>query len=79
MHGFDPALPDMGGVFLALGRGVPAGARLGAVRQIDVAPTVAKLLGIAPPRDAEGTPISGIADTEPPPAQSSTGSPMWVR
>jgi predicted AlkP superfamily pyrophosphatase or phosphodiesterase len=60
MHGFAPEHEDMGGVFLALGRGVPAGARLGRVHQIDVAPTVAKLLGIDPPRQSEGTPIPGI-------------------
>jgi predicted AlkP superfamily pyrophosphatase or phosphodiesterase len=77
MHGFSPDHPDMGGVFLAMGRGVPAGARLGPVRQIDVAPTVARLLGIESPRDAEGTPIRGIGEAPPP--QSSTGSPMWSR
>lgn len=54
MHGFDPALPDMGGVFFAYGRGVPRGERLGPVRAIDVAPTVSWLLGIAPPGQAEG-------------------------
>ena len=53
-HGFDPALPEMGAIFYALGRGVPQGARLGEVRAIDVAPTVAALLGIAPPAQSEG-------------------------
>lgn len=61
MHGYDPALPDMGAVFLALGRGVPEGRRLGAVRAIDVAPTVAALLGIDPPLQAEGHPVPEIA------------------
>ena len=61
MHGYDPALPDMQGIFLALGRGVPAGAHADAVRMIDVAPTVARLLGIAPPRDAEGTAIDSLS------------------
>jgi len=64
MHGFDPSLPDMGGIFFALGRGVPHGARIGPVRAIDVAPTVAELLGIAPPADAEGEPIR-FADGSP--------------
>jgi predicted AlkP superfamily pyrophosphatase or phosphodiesterase len=64
-HGYDPSLPDMGGVFFALGRGVPAGTRLGVVRSMDVAPTVARLLGIAPPRDAEGVPIAGLASGAP--------------
>lgn len=61
-HGYDPELPDMGGIFLAIGRGVPEGARIGTVRAVDVAPTVAALLGIAPPRDAEGGRIPGIGD-----------------
>lgn len=56
MHGYDPHLPDMGGIFLAMGRGVPD-AVPSKVRQIDLAATVAKLLNIEPPRDSEGTPI----------------------
>ena len=61
MHGYAPEHPDMAGIFLAIGRGVPAGARLDAVRMIDVAPTVARLLGIEPPRSAEGRAIAAIA------------------
>jgi predicted AlkP superfamily pyrophosphatase or phosphodiesterase len=53
-HGYDPELPDMGAIFYALGRGVPRGAELGEVRAIDVAPTVAALLGIHPPEQSEG-------------------------
>ncbi len=53
-HGYDPEIPEMGAVFFALGRGVPAGARLGDVRVIDVAPTAAALLGIEPPAKSEG-------------------------
>jgi predicted AlkP superfamily pyrophosphatase or phosphodiesterase len=65
-HGYDPARhPEMRGIFLAAGRGVPAGARSGDVRSLDVAPTVARLLGIEPPRGCEGQPIEAIA---PPPA-----------
>ena len=62
-HGFDPALPDMGGILLALGRGAPAGVRLPAAQALDVASTVALLLGIDPPRDAEGHPIPGLGGT----------------
>jgi predicted AlkP superfamily pyrophosphatase or phosphodiesterase len=61
MHGYEPDNPDMGGIFLASGRGVPAGARLGPVRAIDVAPTVAALLGIEPPAQAEGRTVLGAA------------------
>lgn len=54
-HGYDPAdVPEMKGIFLALGRGVSAGACLSEVRAIDVAPTVAELLAIEPPASSEG-------------------------
>jgi predicted AlkP superfamily pyrophosphatase or phosphodiesterase len=54
-HGFDPgAYTDMRAIFFALGRGVARGQSLGEVRTIDVAPTAAALLGIAPPEQSEG-------------------------
>lgn len=53
-HGYDPSYPDMAAIFYALGRGVPAGTKLGEVRTIDVAPTAAALLGIDPPQSSEG-------------------------
>jgi predicted AlkP superfamily pyrophosphatase or phosphodiesterase len=56
MHGYDPALPDMGAIFLAMGRGVPAEPP-GEVRQIDLPATVARLLDIEPPKDSEGASI----------------------
>jgi predicted AlkP superfamily pyrophosphatase or phosphodiesterase len=56
-HGYDPDLPDMGGVFMAMGRSVNAGLELGEVRQIDLAATVSKLLGMEPPASSEGRPI----------------------
>ncbi len=62
VHGYDPVLPEMGALFLALGRGVPKGRRIGPQRAIDVAPTVAVLLGIDPPRDAVGHRIEGIGE-----------------
>jgi alkaline phosphatase D len=62
LHGYSPGHPDMGAVFYAMGRGVPAGSRPGRVRMIDVAPTAARLLGIEPPRDAEGSPIPGFGE-----------------
>ena len=60
MHGYAPEHPDMAAIFFALGRGVPRGRALGPVRSIDLAPTVAALLGIEPPRHSEGRPIPGI-------------------
>lgn len=60
-HGYDPARHrEMHGIFVALGRGVPPATRLPPVRAIDVAPTIARLLAIAPPARSEGTPIEGI-------------------
>jgi hypothetical protein len=41
-------------VFFAVGPGIAPGARPGMVRAVDVAPTVARLLGIPPPPRAEG-------------------------
>lgn len=61
MHGYRPDHPDMSAVFYAVGRGVPAGLELGAMRAIDIAPTVAVLLDIDPPGQSEGKPIPGIS------------------
>jgi hypothetical protein len=60
-HGYAAHHPDMSGILLAIGRGVPQGLPVGEVRAIDVAPTLARLLSIEPPRQAEGRPIPGIA------------------
>ncbi len=59
-HGFDPELPEMGAIFMAIGRGVPVGEQIGPQRAVDVAPTIARLLGIDPPSHAEGRPIRGL-------------------
>jgi hypothetical protein len=60
-HGYDPdAHPAMHAILLAEGRGVPRASALPGARAIDVAPTIAGLLGIDPPAHAEGVPIPGI-------------------
>ncbi len=59
-HGYRPEEELMGAIFVAFGRGVPAGASLGRVRALDVAPTVLALLGVAVPEELEGAPIAGI-------------------
>lgn len=64
-HGFDPSLREMGGILLALGHGVPAGARLGELHTLDVAATVSALLGIDPPAQNEGRPIAALATQAP--------------
>ena len=56
-HGYRAELPSMGGIFLAVGRGFDAGARLTEVRALDVAPTVLALLGAPIPEWMEGRPL----------------------
>jgi arylsulfatase A-like enzyme len=74
-HGYDPArFPEMHGIFVALGRGVPAGVRLPRVRAIDVAPTVARLLGISAPANSEGAAIEALRPPAPPPAPPPTSA-----
>lgn len=46
-HGYLNSDPEMQEVFVAWGYGVRPGARLGVIDNIDVAPTVAKLLGLS--------------------------------
>jgi predicted AlkP superfamily pyrophosphatase or phosphodiesterase len=48
-HGFPADDPRMNAVFVAAGRGVRVGARIGTVENVDLAPTVARLLGLEMP------------------------------
>ena len=56
-HGHRPEAPQMAAVFVAWGAGVAPGARLGAVRNLDVAPTLLALLGLPVPEWMEGEPL----------------------
>jgi arylsulfatase A-like enzyme len=42
---------------------LPRGVRIGAVRNVDIAPTIAMLLGIDPPAQAEGRALSELDST----------------
>ena len=53
-HGYLPTRPDMHGILIAAGPGLPAGGRWPVTRAIDVAPLVSDLLGIHPPHSATG-------------------------
>lgn len=62
-HGFLSTNPLMNAVFIASGRGVKPGTKLPVIENIDVAPTVAKLLGVELPNvdgkallNADGSP-----------------------
>lgn len=61
-HGFLPTEPRMFTGLILSGAGVRAGVPLPSVRQIDIAPTVARLLGFDMP-DAEGVPLFGVIET----------------
>ncbi len=54
VHGYPPEHPDMGAIFFAKGRGVFPKNKHSPVNMIDVAPTIAALLGIELPLHAEG-------------------------
>ena len=55
-HGYDPGLPEMKAIFYAAGPDFKR-ETIKAVENIDVAPTVANLLGISPPEQAQGRKI----------------------
>jgi len=59
--GYFPARSGMGAGFAAWGRGLRAGVRVPEMRQIDVAPTLATLLGLRLP-EADGSALVGILD-----------------
>jgi predicted AlkP superfamily pyrophosphatase or phosphodiesterase len=54
-HGYDNALPDMGGIFFAAGPRVVPGSRLGRIDNVNVYPFVADLLGLRPAPGLDGS------------------------
>jgi len=64
-HGHRPEVPEMAGILLARGAGVPPGTELGTVRAVDVAPTVLALLDVPIPEHLEGAPLLGSEDAIP--------------
>jgi predicted AlkP superfamily pyrophosphatase or phosphodiesterase len=58
-HGFLPTERRMQTGFIAAGAGIRAGVPLPLVRQVDIAPTIARLLGFEMP-DADGVPMVGL-------------------
>jgi len=51
----------MAAILVAVGRGVAPGTRLPEIRNVDVAPTVLRLLGVAVPDWMEGRPILALS------------------
>jgi predicted AlkP superfamily pyrophosphatase or phosphodiesterase len=58
-HGCLSTNPKMNAVFVAWGAGIKRGAKLGVIENVDVAPTIAKLLGVEL-RGATGKVVSGL-------------------
>ncbi len=58
-HGYLPDQPDMLSLCIVSGPGVRAGTKLGKIPAIDIAPTVARILGIELPT-AEGKPLERL-------------------
>lgn len=60
-HGYDPELPNMSAIFYAAGPDLRSG-QLDRVRNIDVAPTVLRLLGVEPAPTVQGRrlPITNV-------------------
>lgn len=63
MHGYRPTLPGMATGFIAAGPGIRRGLDVPVVRQIDVAPTVAALMGLRLD-EAVGVPLIGVFETQ---------------
>ncbi len=61
-HGYPPDTPGVQGILYAWGSGVATGRAVGAVRAIDLHPTVAHLLGIAPGEPVDGEVAASLVD-----------------
>jgi len=58
-HGYVATDPDLGSLFIAAGAGVKPGVTLDVVESVDVAPTIARLLGL-PLSGADGRALDGM-------------------
>jgi predicted AlkP superfamily pyrophosphatase or phosphodiesterase len=58
-HGYSPHKPDYTCLFIAAGNGVLRRGDLGALEMVDIAPTMANLLGL-PFSRRDGRPIAGL-------------------
>lgn len=56
-HGYDPTLPEMKAIFYAAGPDISP-QQLGSVNNIDIAPTIEKILNVAPASTVDGKAIS---------------------
>jgi len=59
-HGHDSSLPSMSAIFFAAGPDVKQGNKPLRVRNIDVAPTILDILGVAPAATVDGSALTAI-------------------
>ncbi|MDQ3261784.1 MAG: phosphodiesterase, partial [Pseudomonadota bacterium] len=59
-HGYDSKLQSMSAILFAAGPDIAQGRELELVHNIDVAPTVLKILGVTPAPTVDGTVILGM-------------------
>jgi hypothetical protein len=57
-HGYLPTIPAFYTGLIASGYGINPGVQIPIARQIDIAPTIARLLGLK--KNIEGTPLVGL-------------------
>ena len=58
-HGHDPNFPNLHATFIAWGRGIQQGVNVGEIKNIDVAPTIAKLMRLDL-GNTDGKPLAGV-------------------
>ncbi len=63
-HGYSSADPDLDGIFIASGAGIKKGLKIPRVRNLDVAPTIARLLDVPLP-NVEGRAMDAILTEKP--------------
>ena len=64
-HGYDPAIPEMHGIFYAWGAGVAKGKEIAQVDMVDIHPTVMSLLGLAPGNPVDGKVAANVLSGSP--------------
>lgn len=62
-HGFPASDPELDGIFIASGAGIRRGVRLDRIQNLDVAPTIARLLGLSLP-NVEGRVLAEVLQGE---------------
>lgn len=59
-HGYDSSLPSMSAILYAAGPNIKTGVTVPLANNIDIAPTILQILGVAPSPTVNGSPLSSI-------------------